>query len=56
MLPNLSPDSFYLIDMLPGSVGTALRSGMQEMLQGTGTVESTLNAAQTVMDQIIADR
>lgn len=56
VLPNLSNDSYYLIDMLPGSVGTALRSGMQEMLQGNGTVESTLNQAQTAMDQILADK
>lgn len=56
VLPTLSTDSYYLIDMLPGSVGTALRSGMQEMLQGTGNVESTLTNAQTVMDQILADQ
>ncbi len=55
-LPYLSTDSYYLIDMLPGSVYTALRSGMQEMLQGTGDAMSTLEAAQTVMDQVIADR
>lgn len=56
VLPVLSSDSYYLIDMLPGSVGTALRSGMQEMLQGTGNAEDALAGAQTVMDQILADK
>ena len=56
VLPELSPDSYYLIDMLPGSVGVALRSGMQEMLQGTGDAAFALEAAQKVMDQILSDK
>ncbi|MBS5063931.1 MAG: extracellular solute-binding protein [Hungatella hathewayi] len=55
-LPELSTDSYYLIDMLPGSTATALRSGMQEILQGTGTAQTALENAQTVMDQVLQDK
>ncbi|MDR1286330.1 MAG: extracellular solute-binding protein [Treponema sp.] len=55
-LPKLSYDTFYLIDMVPGSVLNALWSGMQQMLQGTAGAETVLADAQRAMDRIIAER
>jgi ABC-type glycerol-3-phosphate transport system substrate-binding protein len=55
-LPRLNYDTFYLIDMVPGSVLNALWAGMQEMLQGTANAETVLANAQRAMDRIIAER
>jgi ABC-type glycerol-3-phosphate transport system substrate-binding protein len=55
-LPKLNYDTFYIIDMVPGSVLNAFWAGMQQMLEGTGTAETTLANAQRAMDQIIAER
>jgi ABC-type glycerol-3-phosphate transport system substrate-binding protein len=55
-LPKLNYETFYLIDMIPGSVQMSLNSGLQEMLGGTGTPLRTLQNAQQVMDRILADR
>lgn len=54
-LPNLGYDTFYLVDMVPGSVLTALVTGMQEMLEGNGNAMSALQGAQEAMDRVLAD-
>jgi raffinose/stachyose/melibiose transport system substrate-binding protein len=55
-LPKLNYDTFYIIDMVPGSVLNALWAGMQQMLEGTAASETVLANAQRAMDQIIAER
>jgi ABC-type glycerol-3-phosphate transport system substrate-binding protein len=55
-LPKLNYDTFYIIDMVPGSVLNALWAGMQQMLQGSATAEAVLADAQRAMDQIISER
>jgi ABC-type glycerol-3-phosphate transport system substrate-binding protein len=55
-LPKLNYDTFYIIDMVPGSVLNALWSGLQQMLQGTANSEAVLADAQRAMDRIIAER
>lgn len=55
-LPNLTNNSFYLIDMVPGAVLGSLLHGMQEMMQGNADVMTVLEMAQIEMDNVIADR
>lgn len=55
-LPGLTNDSFYLIDMVPGSVLDALMAGLQGMLEGTMGYMEVLEEAQRAMNQVIADR
>lgn len=56
VLPELTAESFYMIDMVPGAVLTNLRAGLQEIILGTSDAASVMAAAQEVMDQVIADR
>jgi raffinose/stachyose/melibiose transport system substrate-binding protein len=55
-MPTLKNNPFYLIDMMPGTVLTALETGMQGMIQGKTTPEAALQQAQTAMDTVIANQ
>ncbi len=55
-LPGLTPDSFYLIDMLPSSVLNSIWHGMQEMVAGKANAETVLKNAQDEMDKVLADK
>ncbi len=54
-LPDLNTDTFYLIDMVPGSVLTAFVAGIQAMIDGSGDGAAALESAQKAMDQVLED-
>ncbi len=54
-LPDLNIDTFYLIDMVPGSVLTAFVAGIQAMIDGSGDGMAALESAQNAMDQVLED-
>ena len=55
-MDSLSPDSFYLIDMVPSSVLDAMAAGMQEMIMGNMDVQGMLEYTQEAMDILISER
>lgn len=55
-LPKTSPESFYLIDMVPGKVLDNLKFGLQEMVQGRINAATLMSEAQKAMDEVLAQR
>lgn len=55
-MDSLSPDSFYLIDMVSSSVLDAMAAGMQEMIMGNMDVQGMLEYTQEAMDILISER
>lgn len=54
-LEECSPESFYLIDMIPSKVLDNLKFGMQELILGNITAEEMMQEAQKAMDIVLSE-
>ena len=55
-LAKCSPESFYLIDMVPSKVLDNLKFGLQELISGNITPEQMMQEAQKTMDIVLDEK